>query len=271
MEQGAVDVVIVSFNSGSELVQCVRCAKLNACVRQVIVVDNASSDGSIEALSDFSDVSILRQDKNLGFACGANLGWRYASAEHILFLNPDCFVGPRDIDTLLTSALQLADVGALSCLLKNTDGSVQQSSLRFDATPKRAVAQALGLHRFGIHQAVPDVLGAVAVQACSGALMLMPRRALQSCNGWDEGYFLHCEDLDLCRRLRSLGFQVFVDTRVSVRHDKGTSSAAVPRLVADAKFRGMLRYFDKFDAASTAFPLRWLLRFGAWLRWRISR
>jgi N-acetylglucosaminyl-diphospho-decaprenol L-rhamnosyltransferase len=266
-----VDVVIVSFNSGSDLQRCIASVLSNVAVGQVIVVDNASSDGSIEALSASERLVILRQNVNLGFARAANIGWQTAKAAQILFLNPDCLMSPQDIRSLLITLQNTANAGALSCVLENTDGSVQASSLRFDATPVRAVSQALGLHRFGINRKLPDIAGVIEVDACSGALMLMPRTVLEICKGWDEGYFLHCEDLDLCRRLRALGFKVWVDTRMRVRHDKGTSSRSVPRLVADAKYRGMMRYFHKFDAVQTAFPLRWILRFGAWLRWRFSR
>ncbi len=236
----------------------------------VIVVDNASTDHSLAAIAPHPRVVRVENPVNVGFATAANQGWRAATAEHVLLLNPDCVLATQVVAALLAVQAEFADAGVVSAQLLNSDGSAQVQSLRRDPTPKRAIAQALGWRAVGIHIKPPAVPGIVAVEACSGALMLMRKSLLEALNGFDEGYFLHCEDLDLCRRVRQLQLRVLVDTRVRVVHDKGTSSAAVPDLVAHAKYRGMLRYFEKFDAAQTAWPLRVLVNVGAWLRYRMS-
>jgi N-acetylglucosaminyl-diphospho-decaprenol L-rhamnosyltransferase len=238
-------------------------------VGNVIVVDNASTDHSLAAIAPHPRLVRLENPVNVGFATAANQGWRVAAAEHVLLLNPDCVLGTQDVAALLAVLAEFADAGVVSAQLLNPDGSAQKQSLRRDPTPRRAIAEALGWQPAGIHIKPPAVPGIVAVEACSGALMLMPKSLLAALNGFDEGYFLHCEDLDLCRRVRQLNRQVLVDTRVRVVHDKGTSSAAVPGLVARAKHRGMLRYFEKFDAAQTAWPLRALVYAGSWLRYRV--
>ena len=88
------------------------------------------------------------------------------------------------------------------------------------------------------------------VDAVSGALMMIPRALFQRLGGFDEGYFLHCEDLDLCKRVRDSGATVVCATDVRVVHVKGTSSRARPVFVARHKHRGMWRWFVKFDPAA---------------------
>jgi N-acetylglucosaminyl-diphospho-decaprenol L-rhamnosyltransferase len=267
----SADVVIVAYNSGDFLNRCVHSVLATSGVDRVLVIDNASTDQSVANLVADNRLIVLTQPKNLGFAAAANIGWQSSRQPWVLFLNPDCELKSNDLSELMQAAQQTAKPGIISCMLCNADGSDQRTSLRFDATPKRAIAQALGLSAWGINRKAPNPAALVTVEACSGALMLMPREVLRACGGLDEGYFLHCEDLDLCRRVRALGYAVLVDTRVRVRHDKGTSSAAVPRLVADAKYFGTLRYFDKFDASNTPTPIGWLLKLGAWLRWQLLR
>ena len=264
----SVDVIIVAFNSAAWLARAVSSALAAVSVDNVIVVDNASTDQSVDLLPTNGRTLVLRNKVNLGFAVAANSGCKAATAANVLILNPDCVLGMHDVSALLDARALEHSVGIISAQLLNTDGSLQRQSLRRDPTPKRAVAESLGWHTAGIHIPAPAKLGVVEVEACSGALMLLEKSVFEALGGFDEGYFLHCEDLDLCRRIRQLKLRVLVDTRLQVVHDKGTSSAAVPRLVAAAKYRGMLRYFEKFDAAQTPWLLRVAVHLGAWLRYR---
>jgi len=265
-----LDVVIVAFNSGHWLTRAVASALAATDVIRVIVVDNASSDASLSTLPIDARLWVLKNAANIGFAAAANRGCNAATAANLLILNPDCVLGKGDVHALISARAQAHSVGIISAQLLNSDGSLQLQSLRRDPTPARAIAESLGWHAAGIHISAPINAGIVEVDACSGALMLLEKSVFLALNGFDEGYFLHCEDLDLCRRVRLLGLRVLVDTQVRVVHDKGTSSSAVPRLVASAKYHGMLRYFEKFDAAHTAWPLRMLVYFGAWLRYRVA-
>ncbi len=264
----SVDVIIVAFNSGAWLVRAVNSALAASAVENVIVVDNASSDQSIAVLPINSRILLLRNEVNLGFANAANRGCFAATAKNVLILNPDCVLGTHDVSALLAARAFERAVGIFSAQLLNSDGSLQRQSLRLDPTPKRAIAESLGWRAAGIHMSAPAVPTVVEVEACSGALMLLDKTVFSALNGFDEAYFLHCEDLDLCRRARQMKLRVLVDTRVRLLHDKGTSSTTVPRLVAQAKYRGMLRYFEKFDAAQTPWPLRVAVHLGAWLRYR---
>jgi N-acetylglucosaminyl-diphospho-decaprenol L-rhamnosyltransferase len=269
--------VIVSFNSGAYLLRAVQSVLLadigdKAICSEIIIVDNGSSDDSLAAIEVLvpkvtqARIRILRNDKNLGFANAANRGWRASSAPVVLFLNPDCEIASGlSIRGALERAID-ARVGVSSVALTNEDDSIQAPSFRKHPTPWRAIAQASGLSRlvpaWGVNMP-PSRWG--ESEACSGAFMLMRRDVLERLQGFDEGYFLHCEDLDLCRRVTQAGLRVYISSQERVLHTKGTSSVAVPELVARAKFEGMRRYFEKFDAAATP---RWLT---ALLMWGLRR
>jgi N-acetylglucosaminyl-diphospho-decaprenol L-rhamnosyltransferase len=265
-----ITVVIVAFNSGDWLLRavmsCLQCTE----IARVIVCDNASSDDCTSGLPGMARVQVEQLEQNFGFSTACNVGWKLAKTEFVLFLNPDCELQIGQLSQLLHAFNEDSRAGIVSAQLVNEDGSAQKPSLRRAPTPKRAVAQMLGLTsiwpNLGIHVLPPAVAKLVKVDACSGALMLMRKTLLEQLNGFDEGYFLHCEDLDLCRRTIAMGFSVQVDTRVSVLHAKGTSSAAVPKLVQRAKLLGMQRYFEKFDAAKLVLPIRLLFRAVIWLR-----
>ena len=153
----------------------------------------------------------------------------------------------------------------------NDDGSPQAASRRRTPTPLRAL-QALGRKRDAIEigAAAEAPNGIEDVEAISGALVLMPRPVFESLGGFDEGYVLHCEDLDLCRRALASGYRIALANRVEVIHHKGTSSRRRPIWVEWQKHRGMLRYFRKFDAAGSSRWLRLLVPVGVWLRFPLA-
>jgi GT2 family glycosyltransferase len=110
----------------------------------------------------------------------------------------------------------------------------------------------------------------IEVENVSGALMLLRRTAFDRLGGFDPGYFLHCEDLDLCRRARDAGYKVLLAGDVRVRHGKGGSSAHRPVFVSWHKHRGMWRWFGKFDPAARRPPVRALVWCGIWLHFVAS-
>ena len=107
------------------------------------------------------------------------------------------------------------------------------------------------------------------VEAVSGACMFLPRRVFDALGGFDEGYFLHVEDLDLCRRVRDAGYAVAIAHAVKARHVQGSSSRRRPLFVAWHKCRGMWRYFRKFDPAARNVVLRGIVFAGLWLRFAL--
>jgi hypothetical protein len=269
-----VAAVIVNYHTGALLGDCLRRVLRCPELAELVLVDNGSAPGEIDALlNDIADRRILRVDlpNNPGFAVACNRGARASQSPWLLFLNPDCLVEPDTLDRLGRTTHPRERLAVLGALLVDAQGRPDPASLRRDPLPARAIASALGLDRFDAIDGVPVPIPfghALPVQgdAISGALMLIKRDAFNAARGFDEGYFMHAEDLDLCRRIRELGFEVWCDPAVRVVHLKGVSSRRRPLRVELAKHRGLLRYFDKFDAPHTALPLRLLIRLGAWLR-----
>lgn len=268
-----IAVVVVNYHTGALLGDCLRRALANPEVAELALVDNGSPPGEIdELLAELNDRRLLRLDMphNPGFAVACNRGARMTHSPWLLFLNPDCLLETDSVRRLAGTAQSHPRLGALGAALVDGHGQIDPASLRRDPLPLRAIASALQLDRIGWAEGVPMPIPAddmpVQGDAISGALMLVRREAFVATRGFDEGYFMHGEDLDLCRRIREVGFEIWMDPAVRVRHIKGVSTRRRPLRVLLAKHRGLLRYFDKFDAPQTAWSLRMVIRAGAWAR-----
>lgn len=268
-------IVIVAADSGDDLGACVASVLASDAAIEVIVSDNASRDGSIQKLQsrwmDEARLRILCNGTNLGFGAGCNRGAALASGDALLFLNPDCRIEP---DTITRLRAQLDDTtGLLGAAIVDAHGECEPASRRCDPIVRRVLTTATGLDRWQarwpalagiIRPAVAAPADVEVVDAVSGALMLLPRRAFDQAHGFDESYFLHFEDLDLCRRVRDAGLRVACVNAVPVVHIKGTSSRARPFLVAFHKHRGLWRWFVKFDPAARHALVRGLVWCGVW-------
>ena len=265
-----VAAVVVNYHAGAVLADCLQ--RLLACPElvELALVDNGSEPAETDSLlARLADPRVRRlaQPENPGFAVACNRGARMVHAPWIAFVNPDCLVEADTFTRLLAHAAD-EQLGVLGVQLVDADGRPDPASARRDPLPRRALATALGLERFGlegVHLAEGDG-SMVECDAVSGALMLVRREAFVAVGGFDEGYFMHAEDLDLCRRVRELGFAVRCDRRIRVLHLMGVSSRRRPYRVLLAKHRGTLRYFGKFDSPRVAWPWRALIRLGAALR-----
>ena len=281
--RGLTSVLTVNFNAGGHLVAGARAVLASTAPVELLVVDNGSTDGSVDALrkatGDDPRVRILENGANLGFARANNRGLGEARGEWLLFLNPDCAIRPDTIARVRDALEERPRAGMAGCLVLNPDGTEQAGCRREAPTPGKALVRALGLgplaRRLGFEKAGardfvrrgdPLPPHPVAVDAISGAFMLVRREALEAVGPLDEGYFLHCEDLDWCERFRRAGHEVLFVPGVAVVHDKGTSSRGRPVRVLWHMHRGMVRYYRKFLRDRYPWPLLWLVVAGVWLR-----
>lgn len=224
-----VDVVVVSFNSRAHLRDCVAPLSELPEVR-VIVVDNASSDDSLDVIADLP-VTSIRREKNGGFAAGCNDGWRAGEAPYVLFLNPDATLDPASLTTLVTKLDGNESLGAVAPRIEHPDGSLAWSQRRFPQL-RSTYARAFFLHRLFPRATWSDELvrepPAYDVPASpewlSGACLLVRRSALEEIGGWDDGFFLYGEDIDLCRRLRERGYSLLFEPSARAVHAEGASS-----------------------------------------------
>ncbi|GAB4060208.1 glycosyltransferase family 2 protein [Uliginosibacterium sediminicola] len=276
-----VSVVIVNYNAGDLLRACVIEALRQAV--EVIVVDNASADNSLalleQALPAEPRLSIVRTGANLGFAKGCNIGLARSTQSRVLFLNPDCVLSPGSLQRLLSVLDASPEVGMVGGLLMYPDGTEQGGGRRAVPTPWRSFVRAFGLVRFAkrwprlffdfhLH-GQPLPAGPIEVEAISGALMLVRREALDDVGGWDEDYFLHCEDLDWCMRFNRKGWKILFVPDAPVVHQQGACSRSRPYFVEWHKHRGMVRFYRKFFREQYPGVLMWLVEAGVWLRFAV--
>ena len=239
MALSRVSVVVVSYNTRDKLRRCLECIEEE---HEVIVVDNASDDGSADMVAaDFPHVRLIRNKLNRGFGAANNQGIDAHTRELVLFLNSDAYAEPGAIERLSREFVSPDIVGAGGQLL-NPDGSRQPSSANrltlwavfCEQTLLEKVFPTLfntywNSHRIGNETApVEQVMGA--------CLMIRPRER------FDERFFLYCEDTELCYRLRRHGRILYVPAARFV-HDLGSSSAS-NRWLAIARYnRGKELYF----------------------------
>ena len=280
--ESCVTVIVVNYNAGAVLKTCV--GSVLQQVGQVVVVDNASSDNSLErlraAFGDDKRLKIVCSPKNLGFAAGCNIGARIAKNGYFLFLNPDCWLSDGALGHLVAALQAQPEAGMAGGLLLDPDGNEQRGGRRAIPTPRRAFARAFGLSRlmrrapggaftdFDLHR-LPLPQRPIAVDAISGACMLVRREALDAVGLLDEGYFLHCEDLDWCMRFRRKGWQVLFVPDARVVHAKGTCSHSRPVFVEWHKHRGMMRFYRKFFRRQYSGALMVLVAAGVWVHFLV--
>lgn len=276
-----VSVVIVNYNAGQFLTACIDSALAQVSqVSEVLVVDNASTDLSLELCAvhfpEEPKLKIVRNTANLGFAAACNIGITRATGAYVLFLNPDCVLSAGSLQRMVQVLEINPDVGMVGGLLINEDGTEQAGGRRAAPTPWRSFVRAFGLYRFAeywprlffdfhLHkQALPD--HPIEVEAISGALMLVRREAIEDVGLWDEGYFLHCEDFDWCMRFRQKGWKILFVPAAPVMHHKGICSRSRPIFVEWHKHKGMMRFYRKFFRHQYPGVLMWLVALGVWLR-----
>ena len=282
VQPGLTSVVVVTANSGKLSVQCVENVLASIAMIEVLVVDNASEDGVLAELEDrFGEdprLRILRQASNIGFGPACNRGAALARGDRILFLNPDCLVDPATIADLRAATAELGNVGILGVRVLGQNGHEEKAARRRDPTLTKSLSSLLGLARFegrwpalaGISMpTAADPEAPECVDAVSGACLFLPRSAFDAVSGFDEDYFLHCEDLDLCRRIRDTGLDVVYIPTITVRHEQGSSSRRRPLFVSRHKHHGMWRYFRRFDPAARNPFLRVLVWSGIWLHFLV--
>lgn len=277
-----VSVVVVSFHTGPVLDACLDAALADERVRELVIVDNGNPGAIAARLRDLEAaeprVTLVQGHGNVGFSAGCNLGARRATGAHLVFLNPDVVLEPGAI-AALTAALESAPAPAIAGgRLVDAHGREQRGSRRDRLTMGAACVSFLGLHALGLRDpmrhADPAPDAPLRVGAVSGALMAMRRADFETLGGFDEGYFLHVEDFDICRRAEEAGGAVMFTPFARGLHQTSSSAASLV-VIERHKARGFARYFRKFAGtpleAALAYPLGWALRIILPLRARFRR
>jgi N-acetylglucosaminyl-diphospho-decaprenol L-rhamnosyltransferase len=246
-----VDAVVVSYNSRGELRECIEPLSRIDWV-DPFVVDNASSDDSLAAVAGLR-VRTVQNEENVGFARGSNIGWRKGSAPYVLFLNPDASIDEASLRRLADTLEHDEQAGIAAPRILDDDGGLHFSLRRF-ARLRSTYAQALFLHRLFPRAPWTDevvrepeaYLRPGEQEWVSGACMLVRRTLLEQLGGFDEGFFLYCEDMDLCLRVREAGYRVEYVPDATALHEGGASAPApaVIPLLAESRARFARKHLD---------------------------
>lgn len=257
-----IDAVVVSYNSRETLRACVEpLAALDGVA--VTVVDNGSSDGSLETLAGLP-VDAFASGRNGGFGFGCNLGAARGAAPYILFINPDARISAADLAHLTGVLDAEPDVALVGPRLLEGDGSLMPS-MRRAQRPGAMIAQALFIHRFlpraaWANEIVQDPAAyerPADPEWVSGACMLVRRAAFEAIGGFDEGFFLYCEDMDLCARLRAAGHRIRFAPGATARHEGGVSAprSSLYAVLAESRIRYARKHSGRVSAALQRFGI----------------
>ena len=247
-----VSAVVVSFNSAEYLPDCLRSLRSEG-LAEVVVADNASADASIEvARAAGPEVTAMETGANLGFGAAANRGVARTNGDYVLILNPDTVVEPGAVKTL-TEALD-ADPGlaAVGPRMENLDGTLYPSVRRFPALGVAFGHAFLGMvwptnpftSRYRMLEWDHE-RSAADVDWVGGACVMVRRSAFDVVAGFDEGYFMYVEDVDLCWRMGQAGWRIGYEPAARVVHALGGSSRVVPYRMIAEHHRSLLRFVSK--------------------------
>ena len=248
-----LSVIIVNYNARGYLENCLESLFENTRLRpiEVWVVDNASSDGSVEMLRErFPQVQVIESNENLGFGAANNEAMRRAGGRYKLLLNNDTIVHPDAIDTMVRIISERPRVGVLGPLLRNEDGTVQISygnrvSFFSELSQKRLSAR----YQAGHPKARKVVESRSREEAhpdwVTGACMMLQAELPEEVRFFDENFFMYLEDVDLCERIRQYGFQVLYSPEAELTHLRGKSVEVNSERVALEYRRSQLYFYSK--------------------------
>lgn len=279
-----VAILIVTHNSQAHILDCLGSVyrQRETVSQQVIVVDNASSDGTTALIAQhFPGTQVVVAGRNLGFAAGVNLAARHADAKFFLLLNPDAVILEHAVDRVVEFARSQTEFTLIGGRALRADGSVEPSSCWGAPTLWSLTAFALGLSTVARQNRLldPESLGrwprdtASEVGFVSGCFLLVPATVWRELGGFDERYFMYAEDADLAARARAAGYRSGICPAARVRHEIGRSSST-PSEKAFLLYRGKATYVRcHWSGARRRLGLL-LLVTGVWLRacvWHIAK
>ncbi len=230
-----LSIIIVNYNVKEflqNLLHSIEKASLKIS-KEIIVIDNASDDGSVELIREkFSSIKLIQNKINLGFGRANNQGLVIAQGKYILFINPDCIVSENTLDNMISFFEDHPECGLAGCKILNSDGSLQLACRRGFPGPWTSFTKVTGLSnlfpkskifaRYNLTYMDEDQT--YEVDAVSGSFMIIRKEVYEKVGGFDEQFFMYGEDLDLCYRVQKAGYKVFYVHTTQVIHYKGEST-----------------------------------------------
>jgi len=250
MKKPDLSIVILNYNSGDFLRKCLESigrAKKNGFEYEVIVVDNNSNDNSFKKIRNPKNpkfeirnklkiqnikLILIKNEINLGFAAGNNVGVKKAEGRYLLFLNPDTVVMPNTFKEMIKFMDSNSQAGAATCRVELPNGRLDEACHRGFPTPWNAFCHFSGLEKLFPRSRVfaGYVLGwerlnkVHEIDSGTGSFLVVRKEVGDKLNWWDEDYFWYGEDLDFCYRIKKAGWKIYYVPKVKIIHYKGVSS-----------------------------------------------
>jgi hypothetical protein len=247
-EKPELSIIIVSYNVCQFLLNCIQSilATAGSIHYEIIVIDNASTDGSAEAVrKTFPNVQVIANKENLGYAEANNQGYRISKGDFLLLLNPDTVVKSGAIKSVLEFMKDRNDAGLAACRLLNLDGSVQRS-INYFPTIMRNIGAILLIDRiFSGKYKRKTYYGTIPfiVDYCAGAFLIVRREALGKGHLFNSEFFMYAEEKDLAYRLKRSGWNTYFVPFGEVIHYGGASTNRIPKDMYVELYRSNLKYF----------------------------
>ena len=243
-----VSAVIVTYHTGPRLKECLYALSADPDIDETVIVDNGNPADMQEWLATFCETRpqsrLITGHGNIGFGAGVNRGLATTTGEHILVINPDAVLRRGSVESLQNAAQGLTEPWIIGGKIFDLRGLETRGPRRRELTLWRAVTSMLGWNTWTLEKTPPPA-HALEMPVISGAFFLTSKASMARLNGFDEEYFLHVEDVDLCRRCREAGGTVMYDPKAGALH-YGSTSDAPSREVAAHKANSLARYFRKF-------------------------
>lgn len=245
-----ISIIILSYNTRDLTLACLK----SVCSRylkefekkefEMIVVDNNSSDDSVnkitELKSEFPNLSLIVSRENLGFAKGVNLAAKNAKGKYLFFLNSDTQINDNGLTKMVEYLENNSKIAILGGKLKNSDGSSQSSAGNF-YNLANLILMLLGFERLGLLRSSPEKTR--ELDWVSGASMMIRKNVFEKLSGFDEGYFMYLEDMDICFRARKIGYETHFFSDINLMHKSLGSSNRTFAIINI--YKGILHFYSK--------------------------
>jgi len=278
-----LSIIVVSYNTRDLTLAALTAASRSLAdsdlAYEVLIVDNASPDGSADAVRQaFPGVTLIANDENRGFAAANNQGLAASQGRHAVLLNPDTAVLDDALTQLVRFLNEHPHAGACAPSLLYADGGFQHNAFRFPG-----LAQTF-LDFFPLHGRIAEsrLNGRYPRSLCErgqpfpidhplGACLMVRRAAIDQVGLMDEGYFMYVEEIDWCRRIQAAGWGVYCVPRARVIHHAGQATRQFRDAMFVALWQSRLRYFDKYHGPAFRWAVRRVIRLGLWREARRAR
>jgi len=249
-----LSIIIVNWNTRDLLIECLNSILSTAAdlAVEIIVVDNASTDGSPAVVQRrFPEVRLIGNVANIGFAKANNQAMAISQGRYFLLLNSDTVVLPRALGALVRFADEHSKAGVVGCKLLNADGSLQESWASFPAFWSEVLGR-----NFRNRPQLPGMCGAYEVDWVGGACLLVRSAAIQQVGMLDENYFMYSEETDWCFRIKRAGWKVYYLANAEITHLGGGSASRTSPVQLIRLYESKIRFFRQHYGVASASLLR---------------